>query len=302
MLEFVAEQKERLDRFLVRQILGQSRTKIVQVVQSEGVRVDGVLVFKAGFELKPGQTVEITDIPETPVQALFPVDMELDVRFEDEHLIVVNKPRGLTVHPAKSTTGPTLVHGLLARSHGLSSVGGEFRPGIVHRLDKETTGLLIVAKTDEAHRRLSEQIMARSIERRYLAVAFGKFDQIKVKLQGNIGRHPQFPTLMAVVTNGRHAVTHVKQISSREDRCLLSCRLETGRTHQIRVHLATFGHPVKGDRLYAKDDWAEGSMQLHAISLSFTHPITHERVHVWVDPPADFESWDFCEKDVFEWN
>lgn len=301
-MRYVADQKERLDRFLVRHMTGHSRTKLVGFVQEHGVTVEGERVTKAGFELKPGWTVEVGEVPESEAHALSPVAMDLDIRFEDEHVLVVNKPRGLTVHPAASERGATLVHGLLARSHGLSSVGPDYRPGIVHRLDKETTGLLVVAKTDEAHWRLAEQVQAKSMERRYVARVYGSLGAERMTLDGDIGRHPGLPTLMAVVKRGRPAVTHVQVLAASELGTLVACRLETGRTHQIRVHLATYGHPVKGDSLYAKGAWKDGPMQLHAAALGFAHPISGERLRFFVSPPADFEEGDVVvEEEVWAW-
>lgn len=301
-MRLTAEYKERLDRFLVRHFPKHSRTKLVGFVQEHGVEVEGERVTKAGLELKPGWVVVVGEVPESPPQDLTPVEMELDVRYEDEYLLVVNKPRGLTVHPASSERGATLVHGLLARSHGLSSVGGDFRPGIVHRLDKETTGLMVVAKTDEAHHKLAEQVRAKSMQRRYLALVHGGFEQSRFTLDGSIGRHPGLPTLMAVIKKGRPAITHVRALKSGDAGSLVCCRLETGRTHQIRVHLATFGHPVRGDRLYAKGDWSEGPMQLHAAGLGFKHPITGEDLRVFAEPPADFLVRDWVvEGEVWDW-
>ncbi len=301
-MRLVADQKERLDRFLVRHMEGFSRSKLVDFLHEQGVTVEGERVTKAGFELRPGWTVEVGEVPAKAAHDLTPVAMDLDVRFEDEHILVINKPRGLTVHPAASEKGATLVHGLLARSHGLSAVGPVYRPGIVHRLDKETTGLLVVAKTDEAHRRLSEQVQAKSMDRRYMAMVYQRMEDDRMTLDGNIGRHPGLPTLMAVVKSGKPAVTHVKVLATREEGVLVACRLETGRTHQIRVHLATFGHPVKGDPLYAKGQWREGSMQLHAAVLGFSHPISGEAIRVYAEPPDDFEGkgW-VTPEEVWEW-
>ncbi|MDK3158720.1 RluA family pseudouridine synthase [Kamptonema cortianum] len=157
-MEFVAEGKERLDRFLARKLPDISRSRLTKHIESEGVRVDSEVVTKSGFQLKPGLLVDVDPVPESEPHDLTPFAMELEIPYEDEHLLIVNKPRGLTVHPASSEKNPTLVNALLARSHDLSTVGGDFRPGIVHRLDKETSGLMIVAKSDEVHRKLSQLI------------------------------------------------------------------------------------------------------------------------------------------------
>lgn len=274
----------------------------MDLVSSQGVLVQGERTHKPGLELKPGYEVTLESLPSTSLHNLTPVEMELDVRYEDDVLLVVNKPRSLTVHPAASEPHATLVHGLLARSHSLSLVGGEFRPGIVHRLDKETTGLLVVAKSDEAHRSLATQIQNKTMERRYLAVVHGMFDETRLTLTGDIGRHPARPTMMAVVPRGKPAKTHVQVLKFNEQGTLVACKLDTGRTHQIRVHLATFGRPVKGDHLYANGAWATPPMQLHAAAIGFDHPKTNKRVRVYAPPPDDFEpQLRATEEEVWDW-
>lgn len=263
----------------------------MRVIEESGVLVNGERVFKAGLGLRAGWAVEVGEIPETPPHDLTPVEMDLHVVYEDDVILVVDKSRGLAVHPAESHTGPTLVHGLLARSHGLSSVGGEYRPGIVHRLDKETTGLMVVAKTDGAHRELQRQIGTREMGRVYLAVVKGSPERDVFLVDAPIGRHPGLPTRMAVKAGGRAAVTHVRVLARMESGTLLECRLETGRTHQIRVHLSHFGFPVRGDSVYATDVWREGAMHLHAWQLSLLHPVGGERLEWSVLPPGDASGW-----------
>lgn len=289
MPEFIAEGKERLDRFLARMQPEQSRTRLVKWIEDGGVQVDGEAVLVGRFELKPGMVVAMADVPPTPPQDLNPVPMDLDIRYEDEHLLVVNKPRGLAVHPSQVNMGATLVHGLLARSHSLSQEGGSFRPGIVHRLDKETTGLLVVAKTDAAHRHLAAQIKSKTAERRYVAQIFGDPAQPRFTIDAPVGRHPGIPSLMTIKPTGRAAVTHVTVLTRVERGTLVACRLTTGRTHQIRIHLSHFGFAVRGDVLYAKDKWKEGPMQLHAAYLAFAHPVTRAEIAVFCEPPIDFE-------------
>lgn len=297
-MEWTSEGKARLDKFLCERFPDVSRAKVAQHIQSGAVRVDGIIETKAGFQIKSGVVVVTEAILETERHPLEPVYMELDVRFEDTDLLVVNKPRGLAVHPANSMTGATLVHGLLAREHGLSELGGNFRPGIVHRLDKETTGLLIVAKNDRAHAELSDQIRSRTIQRRYVAVIHGELPNKRFTVDAPLGRDPRNPLKRAVVANGKLAKTHVKELKRLPEGLLVGCRLESGRTHQIRVHLAHFGWPVIGDDLYAPPKLQFGPMQLHATSLQFTHPLKGEMISIFAEPPEDFFGRAFVTQEV----
>jgi 23S rRNA pseudouridine1911/1915/1917 synthase len=291
-MPMTAEGKERLDRFVARKMPEHSRTRVVQAIREGQVSVEGEVVTKPSHELRPGQQVDVQSIPESEPHNLEPAEIPLDVRYEDEHLLVVNKPRGMASHPAPGLGPSTLVNALLARSHSLSTHAGDWRPGIVHRLDKETTGLMIVAKNDRAHRALAEQIKSKHAERVYVAVVFGQPEHAQFTINKPIGRNPGVPSLMTVKQGGREAITHVRVIPSKLEplnQSLVCCRLETGRTHQIRVHLSSMGHPVKGDKQYAKKPWNEGPMQLHAALLAFDHPATGERVAVYAEPPDDFE-------------
>lgn len=294
----MVEDKERLDKFLCRQFPEVSRAKVAQHIAGGGVRVDGVVAGKAGTQIKPGMRVVSDAITESEPHRLEPVAMELDIRYEDSDLLVVNKARGLAVHPANSQTGATLVHGLLARSHGLSEIAGAYRPGIVHRLDKETTGLLIVAKNDAAHAALSEQIQRRAIQRRYVAVIDGELPNTRFTIDAPLGRHPKNPLMRAVVQNGKSARTHIQEIKRLPQGLLVSCRLESGRTHQIRVHLAHFGWPVVGDDIYAPIKLRSGAMQLHAASLQFSHPVKDQMISLFAEPPEDFFGREFVTQEV----
>lgn len=287
-MTFTVETKERLDHFLVRMMPEESRSRLARMVEEAGVLVEGERITRPGHKVLPGQVVETDPPAPSPQMNLEPVKMNLDVRFEDEHLLVVNKPRGLAVHPAPGLKAATLVNGLLGRSHSLSEEGGSYRPGIVHRLDKDTTGLMMVAKTDAAHRYLAAQLKDKSAERRYLAVIKGQFEHELVTIHGAIGRSRKNPTVMEMRPDGKDAVTHVKTVCETSQGTLAVCRLETGRTHQIRVHLATFGHPVKGDPTYAIGPWSKGPLQLHAAYLKFRHPVSEELVGVQCEPPTDF--------------
>lgn len=289
-MSLTAEGKERLDRFVARKLPEHSRTRLTQAIRDGLVRVDGGVVTKPSFELAPGQSVTVESVPQPPPHDLTPAAIPLDVRYEDDDLLVVNKPRGMAAHPGHGLGPTTLVNALLARPHGLSAHAGEWRPGIVHRLDKETTGLMLVAKNDRAHRTLAEQIKRKDALRVYVAVVFGRLTHDLMTIDQPIGRHPGIPSLMTVKQGGREAVTHVKVLHREQGSSVVACRLETGRTHQIRVHLSSIGHPVKGDRQYAKKPWSEGPMQLHAALIAFDHPTTGERLTVYAEPPDDFEA------------
>lgn len=286
-MTLTVEEGDRLDRFLARCLPEYSRTKLADLISAGGVRVEGV-VRKASFPVQSGMVVEIDGTPTTPIHDLEPVAIPLDVRYEDEHLLVVNKPRGMPSHPSPNISRSTLVNALLARSHTLSREGGEFRPGIVHRLDKDTTGLLMVAKTDTIHRALADQLREKHAERRYLAWLFGHLAQERFTVNAPIARNLQNRLQMKVYKNGKPSVTHFKRLLEAEDATLVAIRLETGRTHQIRVHASWIGHPVQGDAIYATGAWRHGALQLHAGFLAFDHPATGKRVTVTVDPPHDF--------------
>lgn len=219
---------------------------------------------------------------------LTPADIPLEILFEDADLLVVNKPRGLAAHPASTLKEPSLVNALLARNIELSTAGGEFRPGIVHRLDKETTGLMVVAKNDTAHVALARQMETKSAERRYFAVVAAEVEQPRFTVSAPIARSKQNRLLMTVDPHGKPAVTHVKRMSRVAQGTLVACRLETGRTHQIRVHLRAVGHPVLGDTLYAPREFATGPLQLHAGYLALDHPTSGERIAFYAGPDAEF--------------
>lgn len=287
-MRLVADHKERLDKFLVRNFPEQSRSRLQKLVEDGQVKVEGQFPTKCGFELRPGWIVELDDVPESLPHDLEPANIPLVVHYEDDDLLVVDKPRGLPTHPASSHKGPTLVNALLARPHSLSTGSASYRPGIVHRLDKETTGLLLVAKSDLSHRRLSQQISEKTALRIYLAVALGEPPEREFTVDVPIGRHPMRPTLMSVVRSGRPAVTHFRALDTRDGLTWFACKLETGRTHQIRVHLAACHMPVMGDKLYATGPATMGAMQLHAALLRFTQPMTGETVTIVSEPPDDF--------------
>jgi 23S rRNA pseudouridine1911/1915/1917 synthase len=294
-MTFTADRSERLDKFLTRMMPDFSRTKLAALATAGEVLVDG-RAQRSSFMLQAGATVDVAGPPLTEAHDLTPFDMAIDVLFEDDSLLVVNKPRGLAVHPAATLKEPSLVNVLLGRSHSLSTAAGDYRPGIVHRLDKDTTGAMVVAKNDAAHLNLAKQIEGKSAERRYVAVVAGDLAQDRFTVDAPIGRDTHHRVKMAVVSGGKHAVTHVKKLRRLEAGTLLVARLETGRTHQIRVHLHAVGHPVLGDRLYAPKEWQAGPIQLHAAYLAFEHPLSGERVQFYAEPPADFLGGSFVDR------
>jgi 23S rRNA pseudouridine1911/1915/1917 synthase len=283
----------RLDRWLVSQRPEQSRARIQKFIDAGCVRVNGV-TGRAKTPLRQGDTVELWMPPPEPLPYLVPQAMPLDVLYEDSHLIVLNKPAGLTVHPAPGNKDGTLVNGLLHHCPDLPGIGGELRPGIVHRLDKDTSGCLVVAKSQEALVKLQIQIQMRIASREYLALVHGQPAGESGTIVGAIGRHPVDRKKYAVVNDatGRHACTHWQLLERLGDYALLRFKLDTGRTHQIRVHGAHTGHPIMGDPLYSRcrrlPMELPGQM-LHAVRLGLNHPISGERLQFEAQPPEAFE-------------
>jgi len=297
---------ERLDAFIAVRISDLSRSAVRRLIEQGRVTVGGAPA-KASYKVKPGDVIAV-EIPPAAPTVIAPEQIPLDIVYEDSDLIVVNKPRGMTTHPAPGSPAGTLVNALLARTPDLSGVGGVQRPGIVHRLDKDTSGLIVVAKNDAAHASLQDQIQKRTAGRRYLALVWGdtKFEQAIV--DAPIGRHPVDRKKMAVITDGlraRPAVTDLSVVERLSGFTLLDASLRTGRTHQIRVHCAYLGHPVVGDPVYggkrtlparfgvrqgAEFDSlldALGGQALHAYRLSFDHPRTGERMDFEAPLPQD---------------
>ena len=276
----------RLDVVIAARVPSLSRSRIAQLVADGHVRVDGT-PRKPAFRVGSGQAVEVV-VPPPVAVALRPEAIPLEIVLEDADLVVVNKPAGLTVHPAPGHASGTLVNALLAVVRDLAGVGGELRPGIVHRLDKDTSGLLVVAKSDAAHRALAAQFKAHTAQRTYLAVVRGRVRSDKGTVRAPLGRHPVRRKRIAVVPAGRAAVTHYTVLERFRDATLLACRLETGRTHQIRVHLAHAGYPVIGDPVYGRARAPEIARQaLHAARLEFEHPRTGRRVTCSAPVPDD---------------
>jgi 23S rRNA pseudouridine1911/1915/1917 synthase len=283
----------RLDRWLVAQRPEQSRSRIQTFIDAGYVRVNGV-TGRAKTPLRQGDAVELWMPPPEPLDYLRPEAIPLDVLFEDAHLIVLNKPAGLTVHPAPGNKSGTLVNGLLHHCPDLPGIGGELRPGIVHRLDKDTTGCIVVAKSQEALVKLQVQIQKRIASREYLAVVHGQPAADAGTIVGAIGRHPADRKKYAVVSDGsgRHACTHWRVLERLGDHALLRFKLDTGRTHQIRVHCAHINHPIVGDPTYSRArrlPVALPGQALHAVQLGLNHPVSGERIVCEAPLPAPFE-------------
>lgn len=266
----------RLDQFMVEYLKDYSRSVVQTWIENDKVLVNDNKT-KQNYRLKEDDVISYEILEEDIT--LTPMKMDLDIVFEDDHLMVVNKPKGLIVHPSPSTLNQaTLVHGLLAYTDSLSDLNGELRPGIVHRIDKDTSGLLIVAKTNEAHALLVEDMKQRKIKREYYALVHHVFNHQRATVDAPIGRDPKNRQRMSVTDqNSKEAITHLYLLEKYNDASLLRCELDTGRTHQIRVHCSYINHPVVGDKTYSYKNTPDTQGQcLHAFKLSFTHPITHE--------------------------
>ena len=278
---------QRLDRVLADLLPEHSRSRLAQWMRDGRVTLDGRAV-EPRHKVWGGERIELTAPADPAASAWHAEDIPLDVVHEDAALIVVNKPAGLVVHPGSGNWAGTMLNALLQHAPALARVP---RAGIVHRLDKDTSGLLVVAKTLEAQTALVRQLQARSMKREYLAVAHGRVAR-DGKIDKPIGRHPVKRTRMAVVARGRHAVTHYEVLERFADATLLRCRLETGRTHQIRVHLAAVGHSLVGDPAYGKRSSriAFARQALHAEKLALIHPATKRERSWHADPPADLQA------------
>ena len=274
----------RLDQALAKLLPEFSRSRLAQWVRLSRATVDGRAVLPR-HRVRGGEVIDIAPLPDAAVVAHRPEDIPLEVVFEDDTLLVVNKPAGLVVHPGSGNWQGTLLNALLRRVPGLAGI---HRAGIVHRLDKDTSGLLVVAKTLTAQASLVRQLQARSVKREYLAVAHGRIAR-DGRIEAPIGRHPVKRTKMAVVARGRPAVTHYQVLERYAGASLLRLRLETGRTHQIRVHLSALGHPLVGDPVYGKrsSSITFPRQALHAERLALVHPTTGKAVDWQVEPPAD---------------
>lgn len=303
---------DRLDAYLASRLSGLSRSMIQKLIEAGHIRVNST-AQRASYKVQPGDQVRVEIPPPEPTD-IAPEDIPLEVVYEDASILVIDKAKGMTVHPAPGSPHGTLVNAILARSESLSAVGGIERPGIVHRLDKDTSGLIVVAKTDQAHINLQQQIQARTAQRRYLALVWGKTKFEDAVVDAPIGRHPTDRQKMSVIRDtdrysARKAVTNLHVTERLGPFTLMEARLDTGRTHQIRVHCSFVGHPVVGDPTYGGADRAIPSaygkadqrelagllaslhgQALHAFYLSFDHPVSGERLKFEAPLPPDFSS------------
>jgi 23S rRNA pseudouridine1911/1915/1917 synthase len=292
ILQFTADENQvnkRIDAFLSESIEGQSRSYIQKLIEQEAVLVNGK-PSKSNYKLRIDDNVEI-QIPDPVPLEVMAEEIELNIVYEDEDLIVLNKPQGMVVHPAHGNYSGTIVNALLSHCDNLSGINGVMRPGIVHRIDKDTSGLIVIAKNNEAHVSLSEQLKEHTITRRYNALVEGRVKNENGTIETMLGRNPKDRKEMAVVSrNGKSAVTHYTVLEKFENYTLIEARLETGRTHQIRVHMAHIGHPVVGDPVYGfkKQRFETKGQLLHARVLGFIHPRTGEYIEFEAPLPDYF--------------
>lgn len=282
------QQGERIDKALSSLQTEWSRTQIGNWISEGIIQVNGEAV-KAKYKVKAGDVIAI-DVPEVEELDVVAENLDLDIVYEDADVLVVNKPKGMVVHPAPGHMTGTLVNGLMYHCKDLSGINGVLRPGIVHRIDKDTSGLLMVAKNDTAHESLVNQLVNKTVTRKYIALVHGHIAHDKGTIDAPIGRDQKDRQKQAVVDNGKHAVTHFQVVERFGDYTLLECRLETGRTHQIRVHMNYIGFPLVGDPKYGPKKTIDfGGQVLHAATLGFEHPSTGEYLEFEAPLPADYE-------------
>lgn len=287
---------ERLDRYLNAVCPDLSRSRIQYLIRTGQVLVNYMPVSSCNHRVRTDDIISL-NIPPPVTLELEPVSMELEILYEDEHIAVINKPAGLVVHPGAGRESDTLVHGLLHHCTDLSGIGGAVRPGIVHRLDKDTSGIMIIAKNDLSHNALMTQFKERIVQKTYLALVKGAMKDLSGMVQTQLGRHPIHRKKIAVVTNGKHAITEWHRLKHNQTASLVSIRLHTGRTHQIRVHMAHIGHPLLGDSLYGGpvtlhiegQEIKIARQMLHSHSLRIIHPISQKPMEWTSEPPEDMK-------------
>ncbi len=298
------KKKERLDVFLTHHIENATRNKVQRAIEQGMVLVDGKAV-RPSHQVNPGERIHIV-LPKPPPQKALPENIPLDILYEDDDVLVVNKPAGMVTHPAHGNYTGTLVNALLYHCNHLSTLNDATRPGIVHRLDKDTSGLMVIAKTDAAHVKLAKQFADRTVKREYWALVWGLFKERRGVIEASLGRSKSDRKKIAVVANGKHAVTEYEVVEEYNYLSLIRLKLRTGRTHQIRVHLAHINHPVFGDPTYSGRQIVTGPesprqkaqvqqllrlilrQSLHAKTIGFIHPKTQKEVFFDSDVPADF--------------
>ena len=285
----VTENKGRIDKFLASELEDMSRSKIQLLIEEENILVNDEPT-KANYKVQKGDEITVVITEPEPIDVVAE-DIPIDIVYEDEDVVVVNKPQGMVVHPSIGHNHGTLVNALLYHIKDLSGINGKIRPGIVHRLDKDTSGILVVAKNDEAHQFLSEQLQDRSMQRKYRTIVHGVLPHNHGTIDAPIGRDPQYRQQFSVVTGGKDSVSHFRVLERFKEYTLLEVSLETGRTHQIRVHLKYIDFPVAGDDVYGPKKTLEGEGQfLHAHTLEFVHPRTKEVMHFEADVPENFQN------------
>ena len=292
---------DRLDQVLPRLLPDYSRSFLAGLVDQRRIAISGLTAERKSHRVSAGDEILVEIPPARPVE-MVPRDIPLPILYQDDDIAVLDKPAGLVVHPAAGHPDHTLVNALLFHISGLSGIGGEIRPGIVHRLDKDTSGVLVIAKNDTAHRALALTWNTEKVRKEYLALVYGAPSPLSGRIEAPIGRDPRDRKKMAVVASGRNAVTIYETLEALRYVSLLRCRLETGRTHQIRVHLRSIGHPIVGDPAYSGPQWkgipnrplqkaisAFPRQALHASALSFPHPRTGETMRFEAPVPEDFQ-------------
>ncbi len=294
----VTENQERLDKYLANNT-EHSRSTIIKMLDNGFIKVNGK-IEKASYKVRVNDCIDIEDgfVEETDI---VPVKMDINIVYEDDDLIVVDKPSGLVVHPGSGNYDNTLVNGLMHYTNSLSDINGEERPGIVHRIDKDTSGLLVIAKNNKSHAILSEYFKKHdNIKREYIALICGNFPHDSATIDAPIGRDPKDRKKMTVTaTNSKEAITHLKVLKKYKDYTLVSLILETGRTHQIRVHMNYIGYPVYNDPVYNTKKCTEFGQFLHSHKMDFIHPITNKEMHFESPLPEEFQSFiDSLDKDL----
>ncbi|ACK43084.1 MULTISPECIES: RluA family pseudouridine synthase [Dictyoglomus] len=285
---YVEGESERIDKYLSKKV-PLSRSQIQDLIEKELIKVNEKPI-KNSYKVKLGDRIEVI-IPPPVETEVKPQDIPIEIVYEDEDMVIINKPKGMVVHPAHGHYNDTLVNALLYRVKDLSGIGGELRPGIIHRLDKDTTGLLIIAKNDLSHQKLSEQLKNRTLRRTYWALCEGEIPWEEKRIEAPIGRHPINRKKMAIVPYGKIAITNFKVLERFKGYTLISADLETGRTHQIRVHISHLGFPIVGDEVYGRIDKKFGvkGQLLHAKKVSFIHPTKGIPMEFEIDLPEEFK-------------